>query len=439
VEPRRLRSDDPEFNPKRSLGTVALQVTATNALTWAVDRYVFGYSWARVGVSSWKKNFQLGCVWDIDTFNMNFFFHPYSGGASFNAARAGGYGYLESVPLALLGSLMWEYLGETNQPAYNDVINTTISGALFGEILYRLSSLLLDDRTTGAERFFREFGAMILSPGRAVSRLLQGEMTRITAKEIYQKEPLNVTLTAGAHVFNKGTSFFTGSLSSNFDIHLDYGNPFEIRPRKPFDFFKLRTDLSFGKSIGGRYLDNFIGYGLLFGKTIRTGNLDVLLGAFQHYNYWDSKIFRISTMAFGGGVVGKWHLPGKSNVQAVFHLGLIPLGASDSPHIDFLEEGVHVRNYDYSGGVEAKLEATLNLLDRGQVTAIYYAYSLHTYVGPPGYKNVAVFKPRVAVRLTGNVSLGFEYLFYHKDSFYRDIPDEHKGNSEQKLYLLLYF
>ncbi|MBU4308132.1 MAG: DUF3943 domain-containing protein, partial [Acidobacteria bacterium] len=47
-----------------------------------------------------------------------------------------------------MGSLLWEYFGETTRPAYNDIINTTFSGALFGEILYRLSSNILDDRTT---------------------------------------------------------------------------------------------------------------------------------------------------------------------------------------------------------------------------------------------------------------------------------------------------
>ena len=38
-----------------------------------------------------------------------------------------------------------------------------------------------------------------------------------------------------------------------------------------------------------------------------------------------------------------------------------------------------------------------------------------------------------------NLSLGFEYLYYHKDSYLRDFPDVHKRNSEQKLYLMLYF
>ncbi len=370
---------------------------------------------------------------------MNFFFHPLSGSGYFGAARANGYGFFESVPFVFLGSLIWEYFGETTRPSYNDIINTTVSGALFGEILYRIGSNILDDRTTGMERFFRELGAAILIPGRAFGRLLQGKLNRVTPKEVYQKEALNITLAAGAHWFNKGTRFGTGSTSAMFNIHLDYGDPFEIRPRKPFDFFKARIDFNYGKNVGKNYLDNVIGYGLLFGKTVHSGNLKMLMGVFQHYNFWDSKIFEIGTMGFGGGIIAKWQLSKNSNLQSALHLGVVPLAASNSPNIDIVEAGVHVRNYDYSGGAEAKFEGTLNLENRGQVTAIFYLYRLHTYIGPAGYKNIVVFKPRIAVRLFSNLSLGFEYLLYHKDSYFRYFPDVSKRGDEQRLYLILYF
>jgi len=104
-----------------------------------------------------------------------------------------------------------------------------------------------------------------------------------------------------------------------------------------------------------------------------------------------------------------------------------------------VEEGVHVRNYDYSGGGEAKFESTLNLGNMGQVTVLYYLYRLQTYIGPAGYKNIVVFKPRIAVRLSNNISLGFEVLFYHKDTYFQDFPDVSKRGNEQKLYLMLYF
>jgi len=440
VEPFvRLRDDDPNYIHKSSVWAVTFKVLSVNVVTWAVDRFVFNYPYSHVGPQTWKNNFKKGWEWDTDRLGMNFFFHPYSGSMYFNSARANGYNFLESVPFAFLGSLTWEYFGERTRPSYNDIINTPVSGSLFGEILYRLSSNLLDDRTTGIGRFFREFGAFILDPVRGVNRLFQGKMTRVTPKEVYQKEPLNVTLAVGAHWFNKGTTFGTGSTSAIFNIHLDYGDPFEIRPRKPFDFFKTRIDLSYGKNVGKKYLDNVIAYGLLFGKTIHAGNLEMLIGAFQHYNIWDSKIFEVSAISFGGGIISKWRWSENTNIQTAFHLGIVPLAASNSPNIDIVEEGVHLRNYDYSGGIDAKFEGTLNLGKIGQLTAIYYVFGLHTYVGPPGNKVISIFKPRIAVRLFNNLSLGFEYLLYAKNTQLRDYPDVHASNSEQKLYLMMYF
>ncbi len=435
----RLRVDDPGYDKRSPVSAVGFGVVSMNVFVRAVDRLVFNYAWSHMGLGSWKHNLRTGWQSDTDRLGMNSFFHPFSGAAFFNSARANGCRYFESVPFVFFDSLMWEYFGETTRPAYNDIINTTVSGALFGEILYRLTSNILDDRTTGAERLFREFGAAILSPGRAFGRLPQGKLTRVTPKEVYQKEPLNITLATGAHRFNKGTSFRTGSLSAFFDINLDHGDPFERRPRKPFDIFKLRINLSYGKNVGKKHLNNVVGYGLLFGRTVHSGKTDLLIGAFQHYNYWDSRIFEVSALGFGGGIVAKWPLSKKIKLHSAFHLGVVPLGASNSPYVDIMEGGVPGRNYDYSGGAEAQFEGTLNLADIGQVTAVYYRYWLRTYIGPAGHKTIGVFKPRIAVKLFSNLSLGYEYLYYQKDSILQYLPQVHRRNSEQKLYVMLYF
>ena len=193
----RLRNDDPEYNKKSPLRSVGLRVLSANVVVWGIDRFIFNYPWSHIGPASWKHNLKTGWEWDTDRLGMNYFFHRYSGAAYFNAARSNGYTYAQSVPFAFLGSLMWEYFGETTLPLNNDIINTTASGALFGEILFRLTSNILDDRRTGMERFVREFAAAILSPGRAFGRLLQGKLTKVTPREVYQKEPHNVTLYLG--------------------------------------------------------------------------------------------------------------------------------------------------------------------------------------------------------------------------------------------------
>lgn len=269
-----LLEDNPLYYKKASLWSVALLVTSTNASVLLIDRYIFNHNFSYVGFNSWQHNIQTGWEWDVDRFGMNYFFHPFQGCAYFNSVRANGYTFFESAPFAVLGSLEWEYFGENTPPSYNDLISTSVNGTFLGEIFYRLGSNILDDQTTGADRLFRELAVAVITPTRFFSRLLQGKFIRLTTEEVYQKEPLNITLAAGYHRVNEGRVADENSINSlNFNFHFDYGNPFEKRSRKPFDYFKLRSDFEFG--LGRKIIDNVIGYGILYGGNVQTGNLEI--------------------------------------------------------------------------------------------------------------------------------------------------------------------
>jgi hypothetical protein len=176
-----LLNDDTAFNKKYPVWKPALLVLGANVATFLADKYIFKYDYSiPVGFDTWAHNFKTGWEWDRDRFGINFIGHPYSGTLSFNAARSNGYNYWQSIPFSVGGSLMWEYLGENTLPSYNDIINTPINGAFLGEILYRLSSNILDDRSVGGQRFFRELVAGLIDPMRGLNRLLQGKTFRKT-------------------------------------------------------------------------------------------------------------------------------------------------------------------------------------------------------------------------------------------------------------------
>jgi hypothetical protein len=433
-----LRNDKPKLNTQYPWWTVALKVTGSNLFTFAIDRYFFNYDFSRVGFNSWKHNIQTGWEWDTDRFGMNFIVHPYSGSAFFNAARSSGYNFWESAPFAVLGSLEWEYFGENTLPSYNDVINTPVNGIFLGEAFYRIGSDILDDRTTGWERFAREFSVFVLSPTRAFSRFTQGKMFRVTSEEAYQTEPLNVTLSSGMRRVNEGpqgSSFWSGPTNLWFNVHLDYGNPFEVRSRKPFDYFKLRLDLT--KVTGRKILDNITGYGLLFGKNVvHSGSLDMLLGGFQHFNYFDNKTFELATIAFGPGIATKLRVNRTSNLYTNLHVGVVPFAGNST---FYGPDTSQFRDYNYGGGAEAKLESTLNLGSWVGVTFIGYYFWVHTYVGHAGDHLIGLVKPRIAFKLFNNLSIGFEHSVYYSDRYTRDNGDFHKVRTEQKVFLQLYF
>ena len=432
-----LRDDDPLYYKKSSIGMVVLRLTLANATTFLIDRYIFNYEFSRVGFNSWKNNFQRGWEWDIDRFAMNYFFHPYSGSMYFNAARANGHTFFESAPFAFLGSLEWEYLAENTQPAYNDIINTPINGIFLGEIFYRLGSNILDDQTTGAERFFREMAVAFLTPTRFFSRLLSGDISRLTSTEVYQKEPLNVTLAAGYHKINEGIAIEKGYSSLNLTMHLDYGNPFEKRTRKPFDFFKVRTDLDFGA--GRKIISLITGYGLLFGKNVQLGSTEMLVGFFQHMNFFDNRTFELGSIAFGPGIGTKLLIGKNSSLYTNLHVSVIPFGALSNR---FGPDTTQVRDYNYSNGAEVKLEANYNFNKWVGVAFIGYYWWMHSFSGiegnVAGNSYIGLIKPRITIKLFDNFSLGFEHLIYYSDRYPRDFASVHSVRTEQRLFVQLF-
>lgn len=429
-----LRNDKREFNKKYPIWTVAAKVTGANLLTFAVDRYLLNYEFSRVGFNSWKHNIQTGWEWDVDRFGMNFIVHPYSGAGFFNAARSSGYNFWESAPFAVFGSLQWEYFAENTLPSYNDIINTPVNGVFLGEVTYRIGSNILEDQSTGWERFGREFAVFVLSPTRAFSRFTQGKMFRVTSEEVYQTEPLNITLGAGARVINDEGSLLTGRKNVWIDATLDYGNPFEVRTRKPFDYYRFR--IAFTKGAGRKILDNVTGYGLLFGKNVQVGDVGMLVGGFQHFNYFDNESFELATISFGPGIVSMLPIASSSNLNTTFHVGIVPFAGNSTR---FGPDTTQFKDYNYGGGAEAKLECSLNLGGWVDFSFIGYYFWVRTYVGHAGDHYIGLIKPRIGVHLWRNLSIGFEHLVYYSDRYTRDYGDYHTIRTEQKVILSLYF
>jgi len=412
-----------------------LEVAGGNGFVWSMDRYVMNADFARVNPKTWKYNLQKGWEWDVDRFGINFIGHPYSGTVSFNAGRANGYNYLQSASFAVAGSLMWEYFLENTRPSYNDIINTPVNGAFIGEILYRLSSNILDDRTTGVDRVSRELLAGLIDPMRGFNRIIQGKMFRRTNKEVYQKEPLNISLYAGIHKINDGRNLIRekGTTSEMLNVQFDYGNPFENRSRKPFGFFKMRVEFDFG--IGRKILSNATGYGILIGKNKIYKKHSILFGLFQYSDYWDNKTFELGAIGFGGGLFSKIPLSKKSDLYTNVHVAAMPFAGNSTR---FGPDTSQVRDYNFGDGIEGKFESTINISHYATASLIYYYYFIHTYVGLPGNNFIGILKPRVTVHLYKDLSIGFEHFVYYNDRYLKNSEAIHSVRTEQKIFLLLY-
>ncbi|MES2328817.1 MAG: DUF3943 domain-containing protein [Bacteroidota bacterium] len=430
-----LLRDDTAYNKKYKLWKPAVQVIGINAFLVGFDRYVLKADFSHIGFQTWSDNIKNGWEWDTDRFGVNFIGHPYSGSLHFTAARANGYNFWQSFPFAVGGSLLWECFGETTRPSYNDIVNTPVSGVFLGEVLYRLSSNILDDRTRGTERVIREILAGLVSPMRGFNRLLQKKTGRLTNKEVYQKEPLNITVIGGVHKINEDAKAFFGKGPTNpmLSVQLDYGNPFEDRKRKPFDLFRLRTEFSFG--VGRKILDNITGYGILFGRNHQMGKLSMLIGGFQYYDYWDNKSFELGAIAFGGGAFFKLPISKTSMLYTNLHLGIIPLAGNSTR---FGPDTSQFRDYNYGGGLETKLETTITLGKNITGSLLYHYYLIHTYEGAAGNNFIGILEPKITIRVWKNFSVGYEYYGYADNRQLRGFDPIHSTRTESKIFLSLF-
>ena len=434
-----LRVDDPLYNKRAPWYVPALNIVGQEVLLNLADNYLLNFDWARVGFKSWGSNLMAGApwgngwIWDNTRFGNDMFLHPYTGANYFGAARASGYNFWESSVYTFGGSYLWKIFGENGAPERNSLIYTTIGGMFGGEIMYRLSSNILDDRTSGLERIGRETLAGILSPGRFATRLFDGKLSHVTDQEVYKKEPLNITIFTGAHIINNNSKFFSGNLSELLNVQFDYGNPFERIDRNPYDFFKILTEVNIGE--GRKIINDITGYGLLVGQNSNAGNFALLSGVFQNYDFWDNPTYELTTLGFGGGVVARMPLLTNASWYSVLHLDLVPFGGNNKAAGP---DTTQIGDFNFGGGAEAKLESTLSFGDKASFKLVANYYWFHTYVGEPGNNFIAIIKPRVTVGIFDNLSVGVEESIY---SSVRDSPNFgtiHSVNTEQKLFLILY-
>ena len=376
--------------PKR-YWQAAAEATGINVGVQLFDRYALNSDFAQTTLNSLKRNFTDGMVWDNDFFITNLFAHPYHGNLYFNAARSNGLNFWESAPYALGGSLMWEFLGETEPPAINDVIATTCGGIAIGEMTHRLSRTVLDDRDRGGSRFLREAAATIINPIQGLHRIFSGDAWRVRSDHYryhdFSKIPVDMSFSVGWRYLADNGALFRGIHAPYVNITLMYGTPVDgERHTTPYDFFDLEMNAAFG---GGQPFVNTLN---IVGRLWSTPILDKKdmageFGIYQHFNYYDSNPikdgseltpYRISEAAgFGPGFILSLPQTGAMTKleQRIFMSGIL-LGGTKSDYYNVIE-----RDYNMGSGfsVKSKTQIEFGKFGRFMLNAKYFR--IYTWKG----------------------------------------------------------
>ena len=433
------------------------EVTAINVGVQLFDRYVTREEFAQTTLRTIRRNFTDGMVWDNDLFNTNMFMHPYHGNLYFNAARTNGLTFWESAPYALFGSAMWEFLGETEPPAINDIIATTCGGMALGEMTHRLSLTVLDDRDRGFNRFLREAVATLINPIQGIHRIVTGDAWRVKSRNYryhdFHKTPLDGSVSVGWRYLADDGALFRGLHAPYVNLTLTYGTPVDgEKHTTPFDFFDIEANLAFG---GGQPPVNTLN---ILGRLWSTPILDKKdmvgeFGIYQHFNFYDAKPvedgssltpYRISEAAgFGPGFI--FSLPkmgGLSKMEQRVFLSGILLGGTKSDHFNVIE-----RDYNMGSGFSIKSSTKLEFgrVGRLMLNAKYFRLwtwkgyedkDLQPYVDGTAdlhYLNVQgdnsnaallIINPVIEVHLARQWSLNLSGAFYSRRTHYNYYYDK---------------
>ncbi len=456
---------DPSYTKNRWLRAAAL-ATGINVFVHCFDRFVMNEDFAQVTFKSIAHNWHHAFVWDNDQFSTNLFAHPYHGNLYFNSARSNGLSFWQSAPYALGGSLMWEFCGEVEPPAINDVLATTFGGIAIGEVMHRVSALILNDRSRGFRRFLREAGAFVINPMQGLTRVIDGDAWTVRDSDYlyhdFLRIPVEFTMSVGDRYLADENGIFRGEHQPYLTFNLVYGDAYDRETTKPYEYFTL--NFSAGFTGNQPLINNLHLLGKLWSSTIYDGKQGkTIVGLFQHFNYYDSKPvkdgtnrtpYRISEAAsFGPGMM--WQFPEVGNLkrfeQSIF-ADLILLGGTKSDYYNVID-----RDYNMGSGFSVKSKTQMVFPRLGFFSLLVDYYHIYTWKGYEGkdlehtdplYLNaqgdksdaqLLVFRPMFVFQLKNDIGIEWQGAYYGRYTHYKYHPNVRAHTFEMRLGLLYRF
>jgi hypothetical protein len=425
-------AEDTELVKPKRAGRAALEVFGVNALVWSYDRFireggenpVF-----RIGFDSWRENLEAGWNWDDNNFATNQFAHPYHGSLYFNAARSNGFTYWESVPFTFAGSWMWEYLGETHHPALNDWVSTAVGGVALGEITHRLATTIRDNEATGAERNWREVGAMLVDPMGGLNRIIDGDWARRGLNDP-KRFPKNYRSRMDVGLRTRGEEKLWEADTTDVYVAFDfeYGDPFFGDLGDPFDTFDFAIELYFGDKTS---VADVQGSGNLAGVFLKeTEAASHILGAFQHYDYVNTNALEFGGQSITAGLLSRFETSQGMELRTALQVGPVLLGGASSDH-----ESVSGRSYDYGPGSTARFSAWFARDGWRLFEISHEQFWIHSISGNRVDHHISRSTVRAAVPLKYNIRLGLEYRLELAERDYQDYEDVSVRNPQARVFL----
>lgn len=426
-------SQSTERPTERRFWTALGEVTAVNVVVWSFDRYVLDADYARISLRSWEQNLRGGFVWDDDAFGTNQFAHPYHGSFYYTAARDNGFGYLGSSLFTLLGSLQWEVFAEAERPSINDLANTTLGGIAVGEVLYRISSEVLDDGATGLHRIGRELLGAVVSPSRGVNRLVHGRSWRVSPSPDEESRSYGIAVMGqmGYLKLANDEALTQGSDQLFAQLVLRYGDPVYGVLRRAYDAYSVEAQFTTKEH---RLVSHAQIQGVLASTPlVSTERARLMLGALQHFDYTNVQAYEVGGQSFSGSFLYARQISEVDSLRAALHLKGVVLGGISSEH-DLNED----RSYDYGPGLDLQMEARYLSREWEIATAEAGIAWIHTLNGSASQHLFITGKVQVDFPVYRSVGVGMSAILFQRNSFFREFKDTAQRTSQLRVFLSLH-
>ncbi len=416
----------------RRVGLAVQQTLLSNFVVNRFNAWALSEPWARdVDFETWNRNMRLGWEWDEDAFATNMFGHPYQGASYFNAGRANGLSYWESVPLTVFGSWTWEHFGETFRPSLNDFFMTTFGGVSVGEMTHRVAATIRDDESRGAERLAREIVALAVNPTGGFNRLFRGQWTRVGPNPP-EHDPGAFAYSYRAGVRNvREDSSGVRDLAPTLLIDVAYGDPFDRPYREPFDVFSAHVQVS---TTGGG-LNALQTSGRLYqaGLPSWSRHNAHAFSVDHRFDYLSNPVYRYGAQHVEAGILSRYPLARGFSLRTRLAGSMLVLGAISAPETA-LAPGT-IRTYDFGPGVGAAFSAELVRGGHVYLSTYNRAGYLHSVSGTPADHIVALTGLKGIVPLYNNFGIGLDLSADARESRYTDMPDVSRQFVEVRAFL----
>jgi len=405
-----------DIEARKSYAIPALEILGFELLQNGINRNSGNGEDYKSNLSTIRHNLHSSWVTDSDPFKTNQLGHPYQGSMYHGFARSAGLSYWESSAYTFLGSALWEIAGEKTPPSRNDQVASGVGGSFLGEVLFRLSNLVLEH--DNIPPLWREVGAAVVSPSTGLNRLAFGDRfkTVFPSHDPVYYSRLQIGFSGSAQN-ETGTS--TTKLKRNealVDYSIDYGLPGKpgYTYTRPFDYFTFQATAS---SANGA--ENLMTRGLLVGRDYGLGETyRGVWGLYGSYDYIAPQTYRVSSTALSLGTTGQWWLSDSIAVQgtALTGIGYAAVGTTHS-----------TAENDYHYGLAPQALVALRFIfgERASIdlTGREYFVSRVAAGGQGGHDNIARLDASFTVRIYQRHGIALRYLLNRRDASYPIVGD----------------